>query len=59
MATETSSERQSGALLGGSMEIDTDNQEAMKAAEFAVKQLNQQSNSLAPLELKKVQKPIF
>ena len=54
MASEVTSERNSGAVLGGYKEIESDNSEAKEAAEFAVKQLSQQSNSLQGLDLKQV-----
>ena len=54
MASEQSSEKQSGALLGGYKEGDADSPDAQEAAKFAVEQLSQQSNSLLPMQLKKV-----
>lgn len=54
MVSEISSERNSGALLGGYKEIKSDDPEALEAAKFATKQLSQQSNSLQALELKQV-----
>lgn len=54
MASEVSSERNSGALLGGYKEINSDDPEALEAAKFATKQLSERSNSLQALELKQV-----
>ena len=55
-ASEQSSERQSGALLGGYKEVDAQDSEAQEAAQFAAKQISDQSNSLLPYELKDVRK---
>lgn len=54
MASEVSSERHSGAVLGGYKEIKSDNPEALEAADFAVEQLSQQLNSLVQLKLRQV-----
>lgn len=53
-AHEQSTERHSGALLGGYKEVEPADDEVTEAAEFATKQLNEQSNSLLPFELKEV-----
>ena len=44
----------SGALLGGPKQLSVDDAEVKAAAEFAVKQLAAQSNSLMPPTLKEV-----
>lgn len=44
----------SGALLGGPKQLSIDDAEVKAAAEFAVKQLAAQSNSLMPPTLKEV-----
>ena len=54
MASEVSSERHSGAVLGSYKEVESDSPEASQAADFALKQLSQQSNSLLQLELRQV-----
>ncbi|KAL3134694.1 hypothetical protein ABBQ32_007698 [Trebouxia sp. C0010 RCD-2024] len=52
--TEESSERQSGALLGGFREVSTTDSEVTQAAHFVAEQLTSQSNSLSPFEVKEV-----
>nr|QOL01237.1 putative extracellular protein TR9_044 [Trebouxia lynnae] len=52
--TEESSERHSGALLGGYREVSTTDSEVSQAADFAAEQLSSQSNSLSPLKVEEV-----
>ncbi|KAL3147048.1 hypothetical protein ABBQ38_015010 [Trebouxia sp. C0009 RCD-2024] len=52
--TEESSERHSGALLGGYREVSTTDSEVTQAAQFAAEQLTSQSNSLSPFEVREV-----
>lgn len=54
VATEVTSERHTGAVLGGFEEISSEDPQAREAAEFATQQLSQQSNSLQPFLLKQV-----
>ncbi|KAK9821322.1 hypothetical protein WJX81_002249 [Elliptochloris bilobata] len=53
-ASEASSERNKGGLLGGYKEAATDDRNAAAAAAFAAQQLSEQSNSLRPLAVQEV-----
>ncbi|DBA73532.1 TPA: hypothetical protein ACH3X1_011552 [Trebouxia sp. C0004] len=52
--TEESSERSSGALLGGYREVSSTDSEVTQAADFAAEQLSQQSNSLSAYKVEEV-----
>ena len=57
-AAEASSERHAGALVGGWKEVDAGSSEVVQAAEFAVRELAQQSNSLTPPQLEEVRSSV-
>ena len=53
-AAEASSERHSGAVLGGFKEVDASSPEVQHVVQYAVGELAQQSNSLSPPKLEEV-----